>query len=111
LKIPSKDDYEVGADLTFQVVGAYKVREPLFRFPQDVALIASIADIGDKLCVNTAARDLVAFLLAECQRRGLSDFPTAMMLRASLELHQMEVQWVPFGELGIGGSPFPTGRN
>ncbi len=113
MKIPSKTDYNAGANLTFEIVGAYKVRAPRFRFPPEgVALIASIADVGDNLCVNSSARDLVAYLLAECKRRKLGDFPTVMMLQVCLEMHGLEVDRVPFEDLGIKGEmmPLATGR-
>jgi len=109
------DTYDRGAELTFQIVGAYKIRAPRFRFPHpEIALIASIADVGDKLCVNPAARDLVAFLMAECDRQKLGDYPTVMMLRASLEMHRIDVDYVPIEDLNIvagGMSPLPRGRN
>jgi len=110
------DDYNAGANLTYEIVGAYKIRAPRFRFPpRDIALIASIADVGDNLAVNTAARDLVAFLIAECDRRKLGDYPTVMMLRTCLEMHRVEIDFVPFEDLGIAGGaspfPLPRGRN
>jgi hypothetical protein len=75
--------------------------------PLEFALIASLADVGPKLARNDAARELVADIMAECDRRKLGDYPTVMMLRVALDLHNIPITFVPFAELGIKGDIVP----
>lgn len=96
------DGYEQTAQITVDMVGRYKPFGPEFVMPlREVAIIASIADVGASLARNHIARDLVATLIAECIQRGLADVPTVMMLRIALEHNHVPFKEVPFDELGI----------
>lgn len=104
-------DYEAGAQLTVDVVGRFAEHGPEFAMPpREVALLASLTDVGKYLARNDVARSLLLALEAECLRRKLEDFPTAMMLRVALEHHGIEPQWMPFDQLGIPGELMPMGR-
>jgi hypothetical protein len=98
-------DYERTCNMTHRLVGRFKDRCPLFAFPdREVALIASVADIGEKLARNDAARELVAKLLSETKVLGLPDYPTTLMLLVCLEDHCIPIQRVEFHELGLEGT-------
>lgn len=102
-------DYERGCTLTVEVVNRFKPRGPAFAFPpRDIAFIASLADVGEKLARNDVARELVVALLAACVR--LDDAPTVMMLRVALEVAGIPISYVSFEELGITGQLVPLGR-
>lgn len=97
--------YELGAKLTVVVLERFKMFGPEFQFPPpDVALIASIADVGQYLARNETARVVIRELMTECDRLQLGDYPTAMMLRVALEELDIPIKWVAFHELGIPGS-------
>jgi hypothetical protein len=103
--------YDEGANLTYELVGRFKAFAPLFAMPpKEIALLASLADVGKTLARNGAAHWLVDELLTECDRRRLSDYPTVMMLRITLEMHNIPIMVVPFAELGIKGKLMPMGR-
>ncbi len=103
--------YDKGCAMVYELVARWKPRAPAFRFPpRDLAFIASLADCGEQLATNAAACELVAEILAEALRRRLDDVPTAMMLRASLELQQIPISHVAFAELGIKGTMVPIRR-
>lgn len=77
---------------------------PEFVFPPpEVAIIGSIVDVGDKLARNDAARELIARLIKEFDRRKMKDYPTVMMLKICLEKHGIPIKTVPFEELGLKG--------
>lgn len=95
---------EATCDMTYEVVRRFHLLHTQARFafpPREIALLASLADIGHRLCRNGNARALVNELLAESTRRGHRDFPTAMMLRVVLD--QLGISWepVPLSELGL----------
>jgi hypothetical protein len=94
--------------MTDDVVKRARGTGPRFRFPRKIALIASITQIGPKLAENAAALELLAELEAETKRRGLADVPTAMMLRAALELNGIPIKFVPLSALGFS---VPPGKN
>lgn len=101
--------YVAAAKMTDELVRRARGTGPRFRFPpRKMALGASLADVGERLAVNAAARELLAELDAEWRRRGLADGPTAMMLRAALELNGIPVRFVPLAELGLS---IPAGEN
>jgi len=108
------NDYNAGANLTYEVVRNFRVfgsGVPEFAFPpRHIALIASLKDIGDKLCRNDAAREMLQLLFAACDYRKLSDYPTAMMLRVALDAAGIPITFVPFEELGIKGKMVPMGQ-
>lgn len=95
--------YELGAELTYQLVLSWTHPEgpPLFRFPpKDVALLADLRDIGEKLAVNQSARELVAKLILDVVDAA-GQAPTAMMLRVCLEETGHPIEWVTLAELGL----------
>lgn len=108
------DTYEAGANLTYEVVRDFQIfgpGRPEFAFPpRDIALIASLKDVGDKLCRNDAARELLQLLLSACDHRKIGDYPTVMMLRAVLDLRGIPFTIVPFAELGLEGQMIPMGK-
>jgi hypothetical protein len=109
-RTPEDVSYELGAQLTFRVLERFKMFGPEFQFPPpDIALIASIADVGKYLARNETARVVIRELMSECDRLQLGDYPTAMMLRVCLEQLDIPIKWVPFAELGIPGKLQPMG--
>lgn len=101
-----EDGYRETCEMTMDVVERAKSSGPKFRFPpRDVALIASISDVGGRLAENTAAAELLAALEAETLRRKLADFPTAMMLRGALELTGIPIRFVSLEEFGLSAPP------
>ena len=93
--------YAATCKMTDELVGRFKGTQPEFVFgPPDVAMIVSIARLGARLARNSAALDLVAALLEEADRRKL-DYPTVMMLRATLDLHGVPIKFVPLADLGM----------
>jgi hypothetical protein len=101
--------YVAAAEMTGELVRRARTTGPRFRLPpRKIALAASLADVGERLALNAAARELLAELEAEAIRRKLEDGPTVMMLRAALELNGIPVRFVPLAELGL---PIPPGQN
>lgn len=101
--------YLAAAAMTDEMVRRARSTGPRFRFPpRKLALSASLADVGHRLALNAAARELLAELEAETARRKLDDGPTAMMLRAALDLNGIPVKFVPLAELGFS---IPPGGN
>jgi hypothetical protein len=102
VKVPS--GYERGAQLTFLLVREWLgkvVERPRFAFPpKDIALIADLRDIGEKLARNDSARELVAHLI-ECVVNVTGNAPTAMMLRVVLEQLDCAVEYVAPSDLGL----------
>jgi hypothetical protein len=103
--------YLAACELTDEVVGHYKaafkplldrgVNVPDFVFgPPDVAIAASLADVGYRLVRNTEARRLLVKLLEESERRNI-DYPTVMMLQAALEMHGIRYARVSLEELRL----------
>lgn len=98
--------YTATCEMTDELVRRARGAGPRFRFPpRKVALLASVADVGARLAQNQAALDLVAELIAETGRRKLGDYPTIMMLRATLELNGIPIKFVPLAELGLSVQP------
>ncbi len=98
--------YLAAAAMTDELVRRARGTGPRFRFPpRNMALGASLADVGERLALNDAALALLAELAAESTRRKLDDGPTAMMLRAALELNGIPVRFVPLAELGFSIAP------
>lgn len=92
----------------FRIFGSAR---PEFWFPpREIALLASIADVGKNIARNDAARELIAQLMKECDRRKLNDYPTVMMLLTALDYHGIPFKHVPFEELGIRGKFVPMGK-
>lgn len=103
---PVPPGYLAACEMTDEVVRQRRASGPKFRFPRrEVALVASIADVGETLAENEAARALIATLILETRRRNLDDFPTTMMLRVALEANGLPIRWVPFEELGFAVPP------
>lgn len=101
--------YDATCAMTDELVRRFKATGPKFVFPpRNIALIASVIDVGVKLAQNGAARDLVAELIAETRRRKICDYPTVMMLRTTLELNGIPIKFVPLDKLGFSVTP---GRN
>ena len=101
---PQEFSYQMGAQLTFRVLERFKMFGPEFQFPPpEIALLASVADVGKYLARNETARVVIRELMSECDRLKLGDYPTAMMLRVCLEEHDIPIKWVAFDELGIPG--------
>ena len=98
MKNPPKG-YREGCNLTAEIVRRFKPEAPAFAFPH-AALIAPIDVVGPRLARNDAARWLVGALVSEAKRRKLEP-PTALMLRAVLELEGIPVELVPLEELGL----------
>lgn len=99
----ASDNYELGAQLTYQAIMLWTHAEgpPVFRFPpKNVALLADLRDCGEKLAVNQSARDLVAKLVTEVVA-ATGQAPTAMMLRVILEELAISIHWVEIAELGL----------
>jgi hypothetical protein len=95
----------------YRVLEAFKMFGPEFQFPTpDIALIASIADVGKYIARNETARVVLREAISECDRLKLDDVPTAMMLRICLEQLDIPIKWVPFAELGIPGKLQPMSR-
>lgn len=95
--------YEVGANLTYHIVGLFKDRDPAPEFafpPPEVGLIASLDHVGARLIRNEAARDLLLRLLGTFVILRLEP-PTAMMLRVCLEKHGIPITYVSLSELGL----------
>lgn len=101
---PQEFSYQMGAELTFRVLERFKMFGPEFQFPpREIALLASVADVGKYLARNETARVVIRELMGECDRLKLGDYPTAMMLLVCLEEHDIPIKWVPFDSLGIPG--------
>lgn len=102
---PDEVTYELGGQLTYRVLERFKIFVPEFQFPpRDVALIASIADVGKYIARNETARVVLRELMAECDRLKLPDYPTAMMLRVCLEELDIPIKWLEtVADLGIPG--------
>lgn len=98
-------NYELGAELTYRVLERFKLFGPEFQFPPpEIALLASVADVGKYLARNETARVVIRELMSDCDRLKLGDYPTAMMLLVCLEEHDIPIKRVPFEELGIPGT-------
>lgn len=98
--------YIEGCQLTSEVVGALKALRPDFTLPErEVILAASVDHVVKYIAKNQAARELVAALIVETEKRGLEP-PTVMMLDMALEHHRIPVRRVPFADLGIQGKIF-----
>jgi hypothetical protein len=95
----TKPAYERGAQITYAIVSTWRGAPPRFAFPpKDVALMADLRDVGDKLARNDAARELVALLIKRCVERT-GEAPTAMMLRIVLDMLKIPVEEVAPDEL------------
>lgn len=107
------DTYERGARLTLRLIQDW-LREdidepPLFQFPpKEVALLADLRDIGQKLAVNDSAHRLVDHLIKRVVERT-GQAPTTMMLRIALEVAGLRWQDCTLDELGLSGV-LPAGR-
>lgn len=95
------EDYERGAAITYNIVRDWKGEAPRFAFPpKEIALLADLRDIGERLARNEGARKLTALLIKRCVERT-GQAPTVMMLRVILDELGIEVEYVSLGELGI----------
>lgn len=105
MKDARAESYERGCQITFNIVRDWTGERPLFAFPpKEIALLADLGDVGQRLCRNEGARQLLAHLLKRCRERtGMA--PTAMMLRVVLEELKIPVEHVSLSELGL-----PVGR-
>jgi hypothetical protein len=107
-----EESYQRGADLAWQCVRRFRLLHstlPLFAFPPaDVALIASMADVGEKLARNEAAKVLLVDMLHEFDRKKMGDYPTVMMLKIILQDQKVPILTVPFEELGLNVEPGRT---
>lgn len=103
-------DYAAGAEMMLDIVGRFRELEPLFALPpKNVALIASVLEVGRYIARNQAARTMLLAVASETHRRSLPE-PTVMMLRVALEHHGIEPLYVPLASLGIPGELVPMGR-
>lgn len=96
--------YEVGAQLTHDIVKAWKEagETPKFRFPpKGIALMAPLDIIGGQLCLDEHTEDLLVGLCAEVNRAA-GEYPTTMMLQVALEMNGIPVTYVSIAELGLG---------
>lgn len=113
-KRPPAVEYELGCQLTYEVVGQFKIfgsGVPLFAMTsKEIAILASIKNVGHQLARNTAAHELINRLCEEADRREYGDYPTVMMLRLCLEKYEIPIQELPFQELGIKGTVMPFMR-
>jgi len=103
-KPEQNEGYLETCGMTAELVHAASSRpeRPAFRFPPtEIALVASVVDVGQLLCINDAARILLDELLSETKRRGLADYPTALMLRSALEMFDVPIVVVSLSELGL----------
>lgn len=98
-----RDTYELGAQLTHAIVKAWIEKADPVRFafpPREIALVADLRQVGQKLARNESARQLVD-QLNEHVVSVTGHAPTAMMLRVILEDLGVEIEWVPPSELGL----------
>ncbi|HET7485852.1 MAG TPA: hypothetical protein VFJ64_10830 [Solirubrobacterales bacterium] len=96
-----RDNYNAGAELTWRIVQAWQGERPRFAFPpRNIALIADLRDIGERLARNDAAKKLVALLIDHCVKET-GQAPTAMMLRVVLEQSGIPIEYVAPSELGL----------
>lgn len=109
----TREGYDATIRMTAELVEHAKIFGSMpvsFAFPpREIGLIASVADVGEKLARNDAARALVRTLIEETKRRRLADYPTVMMLRAALDFHGIPVLELPLDELGLGLALLPRG--
>ena len=100
----TRDTYNQGAAAAFGFIKGWleKTGEaPRFAFPpKDIALIADLRDIGQRLARNESARRLVDEL-NEAVLQLTGQAPTAMMLRVILEELEQPIEWVAPSELGL----------
>jgi len=70
--------------------------------PEEIALCASLDHVGDRLCRNDSARQLMQeFVVIGQMIGGPNAPPTVLMLQAVLELASVPVERVSLTELGI----------
>lgn len=92
--------------MTDELVRRARAAGPKFRFPpEQMPLIASIADVGHMLAENEAAHRLLDDLMAETGKRKMRDFPTVAMLEAALCLNGIPIRRVSLEELGFSVPP------
>jgi hypothetical protein len=109
------ESYKLGAELAADLMGQFIMFEladvPMFAMPpKEIALIASIDEIGEYLVRNDSARELVGMLVREFKGRKQVDCPTVMILRACLDMYGIPINYVSsFEELGIPGKFLPMG--
>ncbi len=97
----SRDSYKRAAELTYRLVRGWKGETLRFAFPpKEIALIADLRDIGNRLARNDSARSMVALIIKRCVERH-GEAPTAMMLRVSLEMAGLPIETVSLSELGL----------
>jgi hypothetical protein len=97
-----EENYERGAEITYRLIRDWPGEVPRFAFPpKEIALLADLRDVGERLARNEGARRLLALLIKRCVERT-GNAPTAMMLRVVLEELGIDVEYVSLGELGIG---------
>jgi hypothetical protein len=80
-----------------------------FRFPHpDIEIAADLAQAGDLLALNTAARDLLGLIVIRAAER-FGSMPTVVMLRSALEANHVATELATLEELGLevvrGGNP------
>lgn len=102
-----EDTYNQGVDLTFALMRQWFARlapgeePPRFAFPpKEIALIADLRDVGDRLARNGSAQRLVEHLIDQVVFIT-GEAPTAMMLRVMLEELGQQIEWVSPSELGL----------
>lgn len=103
--------YQRGLVLMYRTLERFRMFAPEFQLPtRDVALIASLADVGKYIARNEAARVVIREAMSECDRLQLGDYPTTMMLDVCLQELGIAVKRVAFEELGIPGNVMPLAK-
>jgi hypothetical protein len=94
--------WELGAELTYQVVRRWKGEQPRFAFPpKGVVLVADLRDVvGRPFARNQSARELLEHVIKRCiEETGES--PTVLMLEIVLERAGIPIERVSLSELGL----------
>lgn len=95
------EDYERGAQLVYELVRDWDGEPPRFAFPpKDIALLADLRSVGQRLARNEGARQLVRLLITSCLV-ATGRAPTSMMLLVVLEELGQPIERVSLSELGL----------
>lgn len=95
------ESYERGAQIVLNLVRDWSGEPPRFRFPpREIALLADLRDVGQRLALNDGASELVELLVKRCLERT-GQAPTALMLRVVLEQLHIPIETVPLSSLGL----------
>ncbi len=95
------EGYAKAAELTYRLLLAFRYQEPRFAFPpKEIALIADLRDVAERLARNDSARAVLALVIHHCVKET-GQAPTAMMLRICLEEAEIPIETVSLSDLGL----------